>query len=93
MSTTDDNNDHQIGGSGEITSNKKECTSCDQHNNMDNITKDINSIAILDVSTCANCGKEGNSKDMNTCNKCKTVYYCNAACKKKHRTKHKKSTF
>ena len=27
---------------------------------------------------------------MNTCNKCKAVKYCNAACKKKHRSKHKK---
>jgi len=26
----------------------------------------------------------------NTCNKCKQVKYCNAACKKKHRHKHKK---
>ena len=43
-----------------------------------------------DMSTCASCGKECNSKDMNTCNKCKMVKYCNAACKKKHRTKHKK---
>ena len=41
--------------------------------------------------TCASCGKEGNSSDMNTCNKCKSVKYCNAACKKKHRTKHKKA--
>jgi len=41
--------------------------------------------------TCAACGKEGNSDDMNTCNKCKMVKYCNAACKKKHRTKHKKA--
>jgi len=40
--------------------------------------------------TCANCGKESNSSDMNTCNKCKSVKYCNAACKKKHRQKHKK---
>lgn len=39
---------------------------------------------------CANCGKEGNSEDMNSCNKCRLVKYCNAACKKKHRTKHKK---
>ena len=38
--------------------------------------------------TCANCGKEGNN--LNTCNKCKLVKYCNAACKKKHRSKHKK---
>jgi len=44
-----------------------------------------------DMSYCANCGKEGNSDDMNTCNKCKSVKYRNAACKKKHRKKHKKA--
>lgn len=38
---------------------------------------------------CANCGKEG-SDVMNTCNKCESAMYCNAACKKKHRHKHKK---
>ena len=37
--------------------------------------------------TCANCGKEG--IHLNTCNKCKGATYCNAACKKKHRSKHK----
>ena len=43
------------------------------------------------VSICANCGKEGSSDEINnTCNKCKQVMYCNAACKKKHRHKHKK---
>jgi len=41
------------------------------------------------VSICANCGKEGSDIN-NTCNKCKMVKYCNAACKKKHRHKHKK---
>ena len=41
------------------------------------------------TSTCANCGKEG-SEVTNTCNKCKMVMYCNAACKKRHRHKHKK---
>jgi len=41
------------------------------------------------LSVCANCGKEG-SDVTNTCNKCKSVMYCNAACKKKHRHKHKK---
>ena len=41
--------------------------------------------------TCAACGKEGNSDVMNVCNKCKSVKYCNAACKKKHRSKHKKA--
>jgi len=40
------------------------------------------------VSVCANCGKEGDDIN-NTCNKCKMVKYCNAACKKKHRHKHK----
>ena len=41
------------------------------------------------VSVCANCGKEDSDVN-NICNKCKKVKYCNAACKKKHRHKHKK---
>ena len=41
-----------------------------------------------DVSACANCGKEG--INLIICNKCKEATYCNAACKKKHRSKHKK---
>ena len=40
-------------------------------------------------ANCAACGKEGGN--LNTCNKCKMVQYCNAACKKKHRSKHKKA--
>ena len=40
------------------------------------------------TANCASCGKEGGN--LNTCNKCKMVKYCNAACKKKHRSKHKK---
>jgi TPR repeat protein len=40
------------------------------------------------VDECSNCGKE--SSNLNVCNKCKAAKYCNAACKKKHRTKHKK---
>jgi len=90
MSTTDDNHGQQCGSSGEKKSSKKECISCEQ-NNVDNITEVIDSVSILDdKSTCAACGKEGSSDDMNTCNKCKMVKYCNAVCKKKHRTKHKK---
>jgi len=42
-----------------------------------------------DTPICANCSKEG-SDITNICNKCKMVKYCNAACKKKHRSKHKK---
>ena len=45
-------------------------------------------ITCIKVDTCACCGKEGS--DLNICNKCQTVKYCNAACKKKHRSKHKK---
>ena len=40
------------------------------------------------IDRCANCGEEGN--DLNICNKCKTVKYCNVTCKKKHKSKHKK---
>ena len=45
----------------------------------------------MDTTTtnCASCGKEGGN--LNTCNKCNMVKYCNAACKKKHRSKHKKA--
>jgi len=43
----------------------------------------------VNVSVCANCGKKGSDVN-NICNKCKQVKYCNAACKKKHRSKHKK---
>src|SRR6056300_409743 len=39
-------------------------------------------------TVCASCGKEGGN--LNMCNKCNMVKYCNAACKKKHRSKHKK---
>ena len=42
----------------------------------------------LSLDVCANCGKEGSN--LNICNKCKEATYCNAACKKKHRSKHKK---
>ena len=58
------------------------------------LTQGIGSISSInnntDISVCANCGKEGSSENMNTCNKCKQVKYCNAVCKKKHRSKHKK---
>ena len=64
------------------TSKEEYITSC---------THDINNLHIsdeIDVDVCANCGKEGS--DLNICNKCMMVKYCNAACKKRHRTKHKK---
>ena len=42
------------------------------------------------ITTCAACGNEGDADSMNICNKCKMAHYCNAACKKKHKSKHKK---
>ena len=74
---------------GGMTS-KKECTSCEQkletNDNVDEVGI-ITGISDISLSTCDNCGKEGAN---NTCNKCKQVKYCNAACKKRHRYKHKK---
>ena len=58
---------------------------CDVNNKLHNMSLNTDVV----VSVCANCGKEGNDVN-NTCNKCKMVKYCNAACKKKHRHKHKK---
>jgi len=52
--------------------------------------EDIDNMSEAKQQTCASCGKEGNSDNMNICNRCKMVTYCNAACKKKHRSKHKK---
>ena len=43
------------------------------------------------MSSCANCGKgEDESDSLKTCNACKMVKYCNAACQKAHRPQHKK---
>ena len=47
------------------------------------------SVLHFGIEICANCGKEGDEVK-NICNKCKKATYCNAACKKKHRHKHKK---
>lgn len=60
---------------------------CEVNNMLQNMSTTDDKEVI--VSVCANCGK-GGSEVTNTCNKCKEVMYCNAACKKKHRTKHKK---
>ena len=60
---------------------------CDVNNMLQNMST---ADSTDDIPVCANCGKEGSSDNMNICNKCKQVKYCNAACKKKHRSKHKK---
>jgi hypothetical protein len=56
------------------------------------LSTSINNLSLtVDVlSTCDNCGKEGSNIN-NICNKCKSATYCNAACKKKHRSKHKEA--
>ena len=61
----------------------------------DNINKNLDisgALSSLNIGSSNNesaCGKEcGDS--MNSCNKCDLAKYCNAACKKKHRSRHKK---
>jgi len=58
---------------------------CEVIGKLDNMSTNNEGIPLV----CAKCGKEG-SEVTNTCNKCKMVMYCNAACKKRHRHKHKK---
>ena len=70
-----------------IGSNNNESNNNDEKDEATSTNTDNkNTAAIL---LCANCGKEGGDS-MNTCNKCDLVMYCNAVCKKKHRSKHKK---
>ena len=63
-------------------------TSAEQHISCTDGMKNLNITCTEEVDKCASCGKEGSN--LNICNKCKAVKYCNAACKKKHRSKHKK---
>ena len=42
----------------------------------------------IDMSKCAACGK--GSDNLKVCTSCKSVKYCNAKCRKAHRSKHKK---
>ena len=67
------------------SSNKDEAISTTQ------LTLNVEDLSIntddLQTIVCANCGKEGTN--LNICNKCKAATYCNASCKKKHRSKHK----
>jgi len=70
---TEDNKQHS--SIGDMTSNKKENTSCEQSNVS--VTERVESVAILkDTSICAACGKEGNSDNMNTCNKPRLGIIC-----------------
>jgi TPR repeat protein len=57
--------------------------------NIDNDSNESNNEETVTI-LCAACGKEGDENSMNACNKCDLVVYCNAVCKKKHRSRHKK---
>ena len=59
---------------------------CEVNDMLQNMNMSMVAEDDIVVSVCANCGKEDAN---NICNKCKQVKYCNAACKKKHRHKHK----
>ena len=54
--------------------------------NIDNDSNESKNEETITKLLCAACGKEGAE---NVCNKCDLVLYCNAACKKKHRHRHK----
>ena len=106
LNCNDDTHKYCDEGGGSGASSKEMSTSCEQNKNVgsssnstsstdidlavDGIDKMSISNTSIRLSTCACCGKEGSDNDMNTCNKCDLVKYCNAACKKKHRSKHKK---
>ena len=76
-----------------IMSTSESCKDSASKSNDDGVC-DVNdklqNMSMGDVSVCANCCKEGISDNMNTCNKCNMVKYCNAVCKKVHKKKHKK---
>jgi len=74
----------EVGGSTS-KSNNDDVDVCEVIGKLENMSTNNEDI----ISVCANCGKEGDDVT-NTCNKCKKVMYCNAACKKRHRHKHKK---
>jgi len=106
MSNISSNNDTPTDVCSSGAASKEMCTSCEQNKNVglsdsNNTTTNIDAVVFgidkmsisntsIRLSMCANCGKESSDSDMNTCNKCNSVKYCNAACKKKHRSKHKK---
>jgi len=75
-----------------MSSSDKDGASCDDACDVSDMLHNMStSDNEGNISVCANCGKEGSSDEINNiCNKCKQVKYCNAACKKKHRSKHKK---
>jgi len=68
----------------------KDSASKSRNDGVCELEEKLQNMSVADISVCANCGKEGSSDNMNTCNKCEQVRYCNAVCKKVHKKKHKK---
>ena len=84
-----------------------ELGSSDNNNNnnddVDDLVKGMNTMDLIDdmltdytsnndtfiISKCAECGKGGDN--LKACTSCKSVKYCNAKCRKAHRSKHKKA--
>jgi len=69
--------------------NKNDTSKLNDGDEVNDMLQNMTTADEEETNTCANCGKEGSDVN-NTCNKCNSVMYCNAACKKKHRHKHKK---
>ena len=85
MSNSDHSNNTEL---SEALSSLNIGSNNEERETTNNDTDNINTV--ITIIICAACGKECDGDSMNTCNKCDSVQYCNAACKKKHRTKHKK---
>ena len=83
MMTNTDNNNNMTASNN----NDNEDASKQLSQQIEGLSIQSNEIKDELLSKCANCGKEGDN--LNNCNKCDLAAYCNAACKKKHRTKHK----
>ena len=81
---------NKIDGAPELQDDNKQPPS--GNNAIDGVAEDMNRVDISDSNNddtsevskeiCASCGKEGNSNDMNICNKCKSVKYCKPARRK-----------
>ena len=71
------------------TNNKMNTPDEDESEEITQKVEDLSIKDDLQTIICANCGKEGGN--INICNKCKAATYCNASCKKKHRSKHKEA--
>ena len=75
------------------TSNNNDSASKSNNDGVCEINDILQNIKTDNISNaCANCDKgEDSSISLKACTACEKVMYCNAACKKKHRYKHKQA--